>query len=119
MEHQAHHHSAPALHTVTDPVCGMRVDPSPAAHSTEFDGRAFHFCSAGCLEKFRADPDRYAAVPEPDHEHDHAHDHEGPGAGATAESARSDQRSPGGDVVEYTCPMHPEIRRPGPGPCPI
>jgi Cu+-exporting ATPase len=23
------------------------------------------------------------------------------------------------EVVEYTCPMHPEIRRPGPGSCPI
>src|SRR6516165_4215836 len=23
------------------------------------------------------------------------------------------------EVVEYTCPMHPEIRRPGPGACPI
>src|SRR6478672_4586057 len=25
----------------------------------------------------------------------------------------------GEGVVEYTCPMHPEIRRPGPGACPI
>ena len=25
----------------------------------------------------------------------------------------------GGMPVEYTCPMHPEIRRPGPGACPI
>ncbi len=24
-----------------------------------------------------------------------------------------------GEVVEYTCPMHPEIRQPGPGACPI
>jgi heavy metal translocating P-type ATPase len=24
-----------------------------------------------------------------------------------------------GQVVEYTCPMHPEIRQPGPGACPI
>src|SRR6516165_6417577 len=23
------------------------------------------------------------------------------------------------ELVEYTCPMHPEIRRPGPGVCPI
>src|SRR6516165_8947136 len=23
------------------------------------------------------------------------------------------------EAVEYTCPMHPEIRRPGPGACPI
>ena len=26
---------------------------------------------------------------------------------------------PGGETVEYTCPMHPEIVRPGPGSCPI
>src|SRR3974390_2999789 len=25
----------------------------------------------------------------------------------------------GEELVEYTCPMHPEIRRPGPGVCPI
>ena len=24
-----------------------------------------------------------------------------------------------GEAVEYTCPMHPQIRRPGPGSCPI
>ena len=45
---------------------------------------------------------------------DHDHDHLGPGetgAGAGAPAA--------GEVVEYTCPMHPEVRRPGPGACPI
>jgi Cu+-exporting ATPase len=26
---------------------------------------------------------------------------------------------PSGPVAEWTCPMHPEIRRPGPGSCPI
>ena len=24
-----------------------------------------------------------------------------------------------GEAVEWTCPMHPEIRQPGPGACPI
>ena len=32
----------------------------------------------------------------------------------------SEARPAGGDgTVEYTCPMHPEIRQPGPGACPI
>jgi P-type Cu+ transporter len=78
----------------TDPVCGMSVDPTTAKHTTEHDGESFYFCSAGCRQKFIADPGKYlnparaASVPDAD-----------PGA-------------------IYTCPMHPEIRQIGPGSCP-
>ena len=80
-----------------DPVCGMTVDPAKAAGSYEYGGKKWYFCNAGCLEKFRNDPQKYigekpaspAAHPEP-------------AAGAA-----------------YTCPMHPEIVRNGPGACPI
>ena len=43
---------------VTDPVCGMAVDPATAA------GRqgAVYFCSAGCAAAYDADPGRYAAT---------------------------------------------------------
>ena len=90
--HHAHHHADHAAPTVTDPVCGMTVDPATTAHHAELDGQVWHFCSAGCRTKFVADPARYlepqpaAEVPE----------------GAT-----------------WTCPMHPEIRQDHPGPCPI
>ena len=38
-----------------------------------------------------------------------------PGDAAIADGALTAD----GGTVEYTCPMHPEIRRPGPGACPI
>src|SRR5690242_18572247 len=44
---------------VKDPVCGMLVDPATAQHRAEHEGRAYHFCSAGCRAKFLADPERY------------------------------------------------------------
>ena len=43
----------------TDPVCGMTVDPERCAGTVEHDGRTFYFCSAGCREKFEAEPGRY------------------------------------------------------------
>ena len=30
--------------TATDPVCGMKVDPSSGKHVAELDGTTFHFC---------------------------------------------------------------------------
>lgn len=44
---------------VTDPVCGMRMDPSDAAASAEHEGQTFFFCSARCHEAFVDDPQRY------------------------------------------------------------
>jgi P-type Cu+ transporter len=75
-----------------DPVCGMTVDPATAAGKHTHEGTEYFFCSAGCLTKFKADPDKYLN-PTP------------------AEDLPQD--------VEYTCPMHPEIVQIGPGSCPI
>lgn len=44
-----------------DPVCGMEVDPQHAAGSYEFGGKTYYFCSQGCLEDFREDPESYVA----------------------------------------------------------
>ncbi|MFM9877643.1 MAG: heavy metal translocating P-type ATPase [Rhodoglobus sp.] len=44
---------------VTDPVCGMQIDPQTAAATRDHEGTAFHFCSEGCASKFDADPHRY------------------------------------------------------------
>jgi Cu+-exporting ATPase len=75
-----------------DPVCHMTVDPTQAGGKSEYKGHTYHFCSKGCVAKFEADPERYLhPVP------------------ALPEPAN----------VEYTCPMHPEIRQIGPGSCPI
>ncbi|HET8534867.1 MAG TPA: heavy metal translocating P-type ATPase [Sphingomicrobium sp.] len=81
---------------VQDPVCGMKVDSRTAKHRFELNGTRYYFCSAGCLEKFRANPNRYLNPP--------------------AEAAARTE-APEGTI--WTCPMHPEIRRPGPGSCPI
>ena len=35
----------------TDPVCGMKVDPSRAV-SRDLDGETFYFCSDACLQAF-------------------------------------------------------------------
>jgi Cu+-exporting ATPase len=82
-----------------DPVCGMKVDPVKAAASIEYEGVTFYFCRQGCAAKFRATPEKYASaksVAAPPHP-----------AGKT---------EPQG---EFTCPMHPQIVRDGPGSCPI
>jgi len=90
------HHCCPSHDgpgKAVDPVCGMTVDPAAASHRADHDGETFHFCSAGCRNKFVADPQRYAA----------AGPHEG---------------GPAAEGTIYTCPMHPEVRQVGPGFCP-
>ncbi len=92
MEHHGHGEMAGGAR---DPVCGMRVDPATAKHQFAHAGRMFHFCSAGCREKFAADPERYL------------------------ETSRPDPQPAAGKGVIYTCPMHPEVRQDRPGDCPI
>ena len=45
---------------VTDVVCGIRIRRTEAVASCEHEGRVFHFCSAGCRERFVTDRGRYA-----------------------------------------------------------
>ncbi len=73
-----------------DPVCGMTVDPQRAAGTSSHEGRTYYFCSKGCVAKFESDPAKYLRP--------------------AAKLEASD--------VEYTCPMHPEVRQIGPGACP-
>ncbi|SDE28440.1 heavy metal translocating P-type ATPase [Belnapia rosea] len=80
---------------VTDPVCGMKVDPVTSKHRLEHGGATFHFCSAGCRTKFAANPEKYLQ----------------PEKAAAPTAAQK--------AAIYTCPMHPEIRQQGPGSCPI
>lgn len=41
---------------MVDPVCGMTVEPSEAAAAWDHEGRTYYFCSVGCFERFRSDP---------------------------------------------------------------
>ncbi|MBA4224953.1 MAG: hypothetical protein C0458_29890, partial [Methylobacterium sp.] len=96
-DHSHHHgHSHGARENVKDPVCGMTIDPATAKHRASYAGEDFFFCSAGCHGKFEADPTAYA--------------------GHKAESSAA---NPAPEGTIYTCPMHPQIRQPGPGNCPI
>lgn len=45
---------------VTDPVCGMRINRTIAAASSEHKGRNYFFCAEQCQRKFVEDPERYA-----------------------------------------------------------
>lgn len=99
-------HDAAAPHgtIVHDPVCGMEVDTRTAGHKAQLGDTTYYFCSARCREKFRGDPDHYLNRP--------AHDPavQKPALGALPQAAEG---------TIWTCPMHPEIRRDGPGQCPI
>jgi len=96
-DHSHHHgHSHGAGESVKDPVCGMTVDPATVKHRASYAGEAYFFCSAGCHSKFEADPTAYV--------------------GHKTESSAA-KPAPEGTI--YTCPMHPQIRQPGPGNCPI
>jgi Cu+-exporting ATPase len=44
---------------VTDPVCGMRIDPDDAVATVEHEGRTYYFCSEACRDAFVADPASY------------------------------------------------------------
>ncbi|WP_224277902.1 heavy metal translocating P-type ATPase [Nocardioides lacusdianchii] len=112
MNTHTHRPDAATTDQITDPVCGMAVDPAVAEHAVEHSGERFYFCSAGCKDKFLTDPDRYIGPGSSDHaEGDRAGHATAPGHGQPTPSE--------GEAVEYTCPMHPEIRQDGPGTCPI
>jgi Cu+-exporting ATPase len=77
-----------------DPVCGMKVATS-SHRRHEHQGIIYFFCNDRCLERFKAEPARYLG---------------------DASSAAPAPAPPPGTM--YTCPMDPEVRKPGPGSCP-
>ena len=42
-----------------DPVCGMDVDESKAAATSEYKGQKYFFCAVGCKKAFDAEPEKY------------------------------------------------------------
>lgn len=78
-----------------DPVCGMTVEPTSAPGSAVHDGTPYYFCSRHCLERFQSNPQIFVSP---------------------SSAPPSDMTSHEG--MKYTCPMHPEIVREGPGACP-
>src|SRR5215813_181198 len=100
-----HHHAHLSAGNAIDPVCGMTVDQNAPAGTLEFQGQTYFFCSKHCVEKFRADPNRYLISAQPLTQI---------GIGREPKAAQSATAA-----CEYTCPMHPEIVHERPGSCPI
>lgn len=76
-----------------DPVCGMTVAIESAVGQARYQEKVFYFCSQGCLTKFQANPQAFVGT----------HD-------ASAVPVA-------GGIESYVCPMHPEVRKLGPGSC--
>jgi xanthine dehydrogenase accessory factor len=55
--------AAETRHEEIDQVCGMTVDVATARYRTSYESRTYYFCSAGCLERFSADPFAFLTAP--------------------------------------------------------
>ena len=77
------------MNTSKDPVCGMDVDDGTDLRQTH-EGHEYIFCGPRCRDKFIANPGLYLGK-------------------------KVEQVPVAG---KYTCPMHPEVIRDGPGACP-
>ncbi len=77
-----------------DPVCGMTV-AADSPHTVVHQSVLYRFCSARCAARFRAEPARFLP----------------------ANNLTRNNLTPG--TGSYSCPMHPEVVRGGPGACPI
>lgn len=142
--HHDHDHSCcgghqPETAIVRDPVCGMTVNPQAGKPTVNHAGRLFHFCSTGCQTKFLKEPDAYLEAIDPvcgmkvdRASAKHFLQHEGEkyyfcSASCMAKFEKTPQNYLGDQPApkampantQYTCPMHLEIIKDGPGSCPI
>jgi P-type Cu+ transporter len=93
MPDHTHPGPSPSQARLRDPVCGMSVSadgPLRAVH----EGKTYVFCGPRCLQRFQENPRAFIGPP-------------------------SFPPPPAASASDWTCPMHPEIVRNGPGSCPI
>src|SRR5262249_45404265 len=77
---------------------GMSIEEVDAVGTVAYDGTTYYFCAESCLERFAANPAAFLNGNHPE----------------------SPPPAPGtGEVVEYVCPMDPDVLAHEPGPCPI
>lgn len=62
---------------------------------------------------------KHEAAKKEDHSCCETHDHHHASSGKPVKGGEYDNVPEGFDGTVYTCPMHPEVRNPGPGSCPI
>jgi Cu+-exporting ATPase len=99
--HPAHEQAGEKRLLGIDPVCGMKVFEKPNAIRREYRASTYYFCNPSCAAKFEADPERYIKAPDSEPMHTSAL-----------------RPAPADAEAWYTCPMDPEVRQKGPGPCP-
>ncbi len=123
-----------------DPVCGMDVSPATARFKTLHNEKEYFFCCAGCLAKFQANPEKIlSAPPKPMSMTKPMTMTSGlVSLGAPTSAPKSVMPATimptmsklaaaveaplavvsAKDTRAYVCPMCPEVRQIGPGPCP-
>src|SRR5271155_5037045 len=112
-----------------DPVCGMTVDPAGAAAQVMYAGKTYHFCCAGCADKFRAEPAKYLSAGKPAATRSDValvqFSRAGTAGAAPALTVSHEKmndvrpraaRSAAAKV--YVCPMDPDVHEDYPGACP-
>jgi len=99
----------------------MNVNPATARFKTSHSGKDYFFCCAGCLQKFQANPEKILASP-PKPMGSGLVSLGLPASGqklmTSAPAPVAPLASRGKDNRAYVCPMCPEVRQIGPGPCP-
>ncbi len=120
------------LNLKKDPVCGMNVNPATARHTHAHAGETYYFCCAGCVEKFKTDPQKYLTKPAPTISSGLVTLGSVLPARATTQAVRvhiqldplpapvsANSPAPAANREDsYVCPMCPEVREPKPGACP-
>jgi Cu+-exporting ATPase len=76
-----------------DPVCNMTVS-SDSEYHYRYANKNYYFCSEHCLHKLEEHPEQYL----------------------DKETLQSFEAH--GEIITYTCPMHPEVVQDHPGTCP-
>jgi P-type Cu+ transporter len=117
--------SSSAKAQAKDPVCGMDVNPATARFKTSHSGKEYFFCCAGCQAKFQANPEKILSTPSrPMTMKSGLVSLGGPPLVVPTlnkPAAAPNPLSPAGSAKDpraYVCPMCPEVRQIGPGPCP-
>jgi P-type Cu+ transporter len=128
--------SASAKAQEKDPVCGMDVNPATARYKTQHNGKEYFFCCAGCQAKFQANPEKILSSPPKPMTMKMTSglvslgrptDTRKTNMPALVKPATSQPTTApvahlaSGSTKEtrvYVCPMCPEVRQIGPGPCP-
>lgn len=67
--HEHQHDEPTGVKTHIDPVCGMSVEETPSAITSQYKGVTYYFCAPGCKRSFEKDPEKYLKPGASEHAH--------------------------------------------------